>query len=71
MLTIAVGAYLAGRFMDWGASAHEVARWAGLLMLLPAAGWAWAMKLWSGAERPGQPATKVHEGIPGNQLPDP
>ena len=71
MLTIAVGAYLAGRFMDWGASAQEVARWAGLLMLLPAAGWAWAMKLWSGSESPGKPTTKVHEGIPGNQFPDP
>jgi predicted MFS family arabinose efflux permease len=40
-LTIAVGAYLAGFFMDVGISAHAVASSAGLLMLLPAFLWAW------------------------------
>ena len=45
MLNIAVGAYWAGRFLDWGYSARAVASAAGLLMLLPAAGWAWAKRL--------------------------
>jgi MFS family permease len=44
MLNIAVGAYLAGRFLDWGYSARAVSSAAGLLMLLPAAGWAWALR---------------------------
>jgi MFS family permease len=50
MLTIAVGAYLAGRFMDWGVSARGVASWAGLLMLLPAAAWGWGMRVWPARE---------------------
>ena len=41
MLTIAVGAYLCGRFLDWGISARTVATATGLIMLLPAALWAW------------------------------
>jgi MFS family permease len=40
MFTLAIGAYLAGRFMDWGVSARMVASAAGMLMLLPAALWA-------------------------------
>ena len=44
MLTIAIGAYLCGRFLDWGISARAVATATGLLMLLPAAVWAWAMQ---------------------------
>jgi MFS family permease len=44
MLTIAVGAFLAGQFMDWGVSARHVASTAGLLMLLPTALWGWAMR---------------------------
>ena len=39
MFTIAVGAYLAGRFVDWGFAARHVASVAGLLMLIPAALW--------------------------------
>ena len=39
MFTIAAGAYLAGRFMDWGFAARNVASVAGMLMLIPAALW--------------------------------
>jgi hypothetical protein len=46
MFTIAVGAFLAGRFMDWGVPARIVASDAGLLMLIPAAMWAGAMWSW-------------------------
>jgi MFS family permease len=40
-LSIAVGAFLAGRLMDWGMPARAVASAAGFLMLMPAAFWAW------------------------------
>src|SRR5229473_2656071 len=43
MLTIAVGAYLCGRLLDWGISARTVATYTGLIMLLPAVLWAWSM----------------------------
>src|SRR5437899_3020322 len=46
MFTIAVGAYLAGRFVDWGVPARMVESAAGLLMLVPALGWAWMMRSW-------------------------
>jgi predicted MFS family arabinose efflux permease len=39
MLTIAVGAFLAGKFVDWGFAARHVASVAGLLMVLPAVLW--------------------------------
>ncbi len=39
MFTIAVGAYLAGRFVDWGFAARNVASVAGMLMLIPATLW--------------------------------
>ena len=39
MLTIAAGAYIAGRFVDWGFVARYVASAAGLLMLIPAIWW--------------------------------
>jgi MFS family permease len=39
MFTIAAGAYLAGRFVDWGFAARNVASVAGMLMLIPAALW--------------------------------
>ena len=41
MFTIAAGAYLAGRFVDWGFAARHVAAGSGLLMLLPAGWWGW------------------------------
>jgi len=40
MLTIALGAYVCGRFLDWGASTRVVASFTGLLMLVPALLWA-------------------------------
>ena len=39
MLTIAVGAYLCGRLLDWGISARQVATYTGLIMLVPAGLW--------------------------------
>ncbi len=39
MFTIAAGAYLAGRFVDWGFAARNVASIAGMLMLIPAGLW--------------------------------
>ena len=39
MFTIAAGAYLAGRFVDWGFAARHVASGAGVLMLIPATWW--------------------------------
>jgi MFS family permease len=47
MFTIAAGAYLAGRFVDWGFAARNVASVAGLLMLIPAT-W-WGMSVWRSA----------------------
>ena len=44
MLTIAVGVYLCGIFLDWGVSARMVATATGLLMLIPAGLWVWAMR---------------------------
>jgi predicted MFS family arabinose efflux permease len=49
MLTIAIGAYLCGLFLDWGISAKAVATGSGLAMLVPAALWAWAMRSWEPA----------------------
>jgi predicted MFS family arabinose efflux permease len=43
-LTIAAGAYLAGRFVDWGFAARHVASVAGLLMLIPTALWGLAVR---------------------------
>src|SRR5450755_658525 len=44
MFTIAAGAYLAGRFVDWGFAARNVASVAGALMLIPAAWWGLAVR---------------------------
>ena len=49
MLTIAAGAYLCGRLLDAGIAARTVATYTGLVMLLPAALWALAMRF--GRER--------------------
>jgi len=46
MITLAGGAYLAGYFLDAGVPASTVATDAGLLMLIPAALWLWAQRLW-------------------------
>jgi hypothetical protein len=44
MFTIAAGAYLAGRFVDWGFAARNVASVAGMLMLIPAGLWGFSMR---------------------------
>jgi predicted MFS family arabinose efflux permease len=46
MLTIAIGAYLCGRFLDWGFSPRTVAACTGAIMLVPAALWGWSMLKW-------------------------
>jgi MFS family permease len=43
-ITIAAGAYLAGRFVDWGFAARHVASVAGLLTLIPASLWGLAVR---------------------------
>jgi MFS family permease len=45
MLTIAIGAYVCGAFLDSGMSARVVASATGVTMVLPALLWAWAMRL--------------------------
>jgi predicted MFS family arabinose efflux permease len=44
MLTIAAGAYITGRFVDWGFAARHVASVAGLVVLIPAAWWGLAIR---------------------------
>jgi predicted MFS family arabinose efflux permease len=51
MFTIAAGAYLAGRFVDAGFAARNLASVAGILMLFPAALWGLAIR-----RRPGKSA---------------
>jgi len=46
MLTIALGAYVSGWFLDTGISARTLVMFTGIAMLVPAALWAWAMRLW-------------------------
>jgi MFS family permease len=46
MFTIAVGAYVAGVFLDLGVSARIVSALAGASMLVPAVAWGWALRLW-------------------------
>jgi hypothetical protein len=46
MLTLAIGAYLSGFFLDRGVSPRMVATATGLIMLAPAGLWAAAMRLW-------------------------
>jgi len=54
MLTIAAGAFVCGRLLDWGISPRAVASGTGLIMLLPALLWGWSMRatrektVWSG-----------------------
>jgi len=44
MLTIAIGAYVCGIFLDRGVSARVVASATGVIMVMPAILWAWAMR---------------------------
>jgi len=47
MLTIAIGAYLCGVFLDWGFSVRAVAIATGLVMLIPVCLWGLALRLWT------------------------
>jgi predicted MFS family arabinose efflux permease len=47
MLTIALGAYLAGAFLDWGYTPRTVAVATGISMIIPAIAWTWAHRLWT------------------------
>jgi MFS family permease len=49
MLTVAIGAYVCGVFLDHGVSARVVASGTGLIMVVPAMLWAWAIR--SGSAR--------------------
>lgn len=44
MLTIAAGAFVCGRLLDWGIAARTVATWTGFAMLVPAALWGITMR---------------------------
>jgi len=44
MFTIAAGAYVCGRLLDWGVSTRTVATCTGMLMLVPALLWLWSMR---------------------------
>ena len=46
MLTIAIGAYVCGSFLDMGISARTLVMATGVVMLAPAGLWAWAMRVW-------------------------
>jgi MFS family permease len=52
MLSIAIGAYVSGRFLDAGVSARTVVTWTGIAMLIPASLWAWTMKFWKPSVKP-------------------
>src|ERR1700734_3565868 len=45
MLTIAAGAYLCGQLLDTGVAARTLASWTGVVMLIPAALWGFAMRV--------------------------
>ena len=50
MLTLAVGAYVTGLLVDHGMQARSVAIAVGFVMLIPAALWGRAMRLWQGTQ---------------------
>ena len=49
-LMMAFSTFLAGRILDAGISARELAVGVGLMVMLPAAAWLWAQGLWKGSE---------------------
>lgn len=59
MFTIAAGAYVCGRLLDVGFSARTLVAAAGLLMLIPAALWGWAMRYWRPAAVPQVSSTRL------------
>ena len=58
MLTIAIGAYVCGVLLDRGVSARVVASGTGVIMLLPAILWAWAIR----SREPGSVSLPAREG---------
>jgi predicted MFS family arabinose efflux permease len=50
VLSMSIASFLAGQLVDWGVPARAVALWTGLLALLPAAAWAFAMRVWREAD---------------------
>jgi MFS family permease len=50
VLSMSIASFLAGQFVDWGVPARTVALWTGLLALLPAAVWTFAMRAWNTLE---------------------
>jgi MFS family permease len=54
MFTIALGAYFSGVFLDLGISARTLVTATGLVMLVPAGLWAWAVRVWK--KQPSQEA---------------
>jgi predicted MFS family arabinose efflux permease len=50
MLTIAMGAYVCGFFLDGGISARTLVTATGLIMFVPAGLWAWANRVWKPEE---------------------
>ena len=59
MFTIAAGAYICGRLLDVGLSARTLVTAAGLVMLIPAALWGWAMRYWRPAAVPQVSSTRL------------
>ena len=51
-LMMAISTFFAGRIIDAGISARELAVGVGLTVMLPAAGWLWAQGLWKRTEIP-------------------
>jgi hypothetical protein len=50
VLSMSIASFLAGQFVDWGVPVRSVALWTGLLALVPAAVWVFAMRAWREAE---------------------
>jgi len=46
MLTIAIGAFVCGRLLDAGIPPRTVVTATGILMILPAVLWAYAVRIW-------------------------
>jgi hypothetical protein len=47
MITLAVGAWVTGFLLDHGVAPRSVALGTGLVMLIPAAAWGTALRLWN------------------------
>ncbi len=45
MFTIAAGAFVCGRFLDWGVSTRTMATCTGMLMVVPTGLWWWSMRV--------------------------